>query len=118
VIDWRSETHETINHVDPMLRRHGIRDFDWSFVDALEQKGNGIELRNNNFLCLLRDQLRRLGLTLAHINLLGDSYAFAVLRSDEFAKINGMSDPQAFAVSDDFGADEAYARGKRLLANA
>lgn len=117
-IDWRSETSEIINQVDPMLRRFGIHDFDWSFVDRLETHGDGSELRNNNFLNLLRDRLHESGLTLAHLCTFDDSYSFAVLRIEAFEKINGMQNLEMLSVSDDFGPDEGYMRAQRLLRSA
>jgi hypothetical protein len=116
-IDWRSEPEETIEQVDPMLRRLGTCGFDWSFVDVLVERGDGTEMRNNNFLSLLRDRLRAQGLALVHIDQFWDSYGFAVLTIEAFAKINGMR-TNVFRICDDFGADESYERGKAILAEA
>jgi len=118
MIDWRSDTEETISQIEAMLWRMGIRDFDWTFVDVLIERGDGTELRNNNFLSLLRDGLRARGLALVHINLFSDSYELAVLPIAEFAKINGMHAPDEFRICDDFGADESYERGRRILSEA
>lgn len=117
LIDWRSATDETMPQVDRMLDRLGVRNFDWGFIDTLEEHGDGSELRNNNFLSILRDRLRTHGLTLAHIDQLGDSYGFAVLRLEDFAAIDGLKVENEFAVLGDFGDDEAYERGKRILAD-
>jgi hypothetical protein len=114
-IDWRSDTSETINDVEPMLWRLGLRDFDWSFIHVLGEHGDGSELRNHNFLSLLRNQLRLHGLAFFNLGLFSDSYAFSVLPPSEFASINGMQCEELFQVSDHFGADEAYERGKQIL---
>ena len=117
-IDWRSIPEETISQVEPMLHRFGIRDFDWSFIDVLDEHGDGTEMQNQNFLSLLRDRLQPLGLTFVSIDLFSDSYGFAVLRTDDYRKIDGYTDPDHFAVGTEFGADEAYERGKQILAEA
>lgn len=114
-IDWRSEPDETIGQVERMLHRLGIRDFDWSFIDVLDERGDGTEMKNQNFLSLLRDRLQPLGLTFVSIDTMGDNYGFAVLRAEDYPKIAGYEDPERFAISTEFGADEAYERGKRIL---
>jgi hypothetical protein len=116
VIDWRSEPSETVSQVEPMLIRLGIRDFDWSFIDVLFEKGTGQEMCNNNFLSILRDRLAPHGLTLAHINLLGDSYGFAVLPLTDYEKIAGFSEEDLFEISTDFGADDGYDAALEILA--
>jgi len=119
VIDWRSDVEETIWEVEPMLWRLGVRDFDWRFVDVLTEQGDGSELRNANFLSLLRDRLRSRGLALVHIYLMNDNYNFAVLPAEEFAKINGMYDPEEdWRIGDHFDPDESYERGQRILQEA
>ena len=115
IIDWRSDTDETRGQVDPMLHRMGVRDFDWSFIDVLDEHGDGTELKNNNFLSILRDRLGIHGLTLAHIDHDDDGYGFAVLRKEDLATIDGLSVEGQFAVSADFGADDSYQRGTRIL---
>jgi len=115
VIDWRSGTDETMSLVDPMLHRLGVNTFDWSFIDVLAEQGDGTELRNNNFLTLLRDRLGVHGLTLAHLDQFGDSYGFAVLRKEDFAAIDGLKVEGEFAVRADFGADDSYQRGTSIL---
>lgn len=116
IIDWRSATDETTSQIDPMLHRLGIRDFDWSFIDVLVEHGDGTELKNNNFLSILRDRLEAHGLTLAPSDQMGDSYGFAVLREKDFAGVDGLKVENEFAVNADYGADESYERGKRILA--
>jgi hypothetical protein len=113
-IDHRSFTSETVELIEPMLQRHGVRDFDWSFIGKLERLGDGAELRNENFLTLLRDQLRRRGLTLAHLDHGDDGFGFALLRADDFDSVNGLQ-AGYFVVRDEFGADEACERGRKLL---
>lgn len=116
IIDWRSEPDETIGQVERMLHRFGIRDFDWSFIDVLDEHGDGSEMKNQNFLSLLRDRLQPLGLTFVSIDTMGDNYGFAVVRAEDYPKIAGCTDPERFTVSTEFGADEDYERGKRILA--
>lgn len=116
VIDWRSDMSETIEQVDPMLRYHGIEELDWSFIDTLLKHGDGSELRNNNLLSLLQDRLAPLGLTLVHVNLLGDSYGFAIVPHAAYERISGFTVENLFEISRDFGPDEAYDRGKAILA--
>jgi hypothetical protein len=116
VIDWRSDPSETISQVNPMLIRLGIRDFDWSFIDLLFDKGTGPEMRNNNFLSVLRDRLESSGLTLVHVNLLGDSYGFAVIPKNDYEKIAGFSEDGQFEISTDFGADDGYDKALKILA--
>lgn len=119
VIDWRSDVEETIWEMEPMLWRLGVRDFDWRFIDVLAEQGDGSELRNANFLSLLRDRLRSRGLALVHVYLFNDNYNLAVLPPLEFAKINGMHDPEEnWRISDNFDADASYERAKRLLREA
>lgn len=119
VIDWRSDVEETIWEVEPMLWRLGVRDFDWRFIDVLAERGDGSELKNANFLSLLRDRLRGRGLALVHIYLFNDNYNFAILPPQEFAKINGMHDQeQNWRISDTFDPDAAYERGQRMLREA
>jgi hypothetical protein len=119
IIDWRSDVEETIWEVEPMLWRLGVRDFDWRFIDVLAERGDGSELKNANFLSLLRDRLRSRGLALVHIYLFNDNYNFAILPSQEFAKINGMDDPEEnWRISDNFDADASYERGQGMLKEA
>lgn len=114
-IDWRSDTDETQTQIDPMLARFGIDDFDWSFIDVLVQHGKGPELANHNFLTLLRDELAKRNLKLVHVNLMGDSYGFALVKLADFPVIDGLGDGDSFSVSDEFGADQDYKRGKAIL---
>jgi len=114
-IDWRSDTEETQAQIDPMLERFGIDDFDWTFIEVLREHGEGPELANHNFLTLLRDELAKRDLKLVHINLLADSYGFALVRLADFAAIDGLGDGEHFSVSDEFGADKDYKRGKAIL---
>ena len=115
VIDWRSGTDETQAQIDPMLARFGIDDFDWSFIDVIEEKGEGPELANHNFLSVLRDELATRDLKLIHVNLMGDSYGFTIVRPADFPNIDGLGDLESFSVSDDFGADRYYKRAKAIL---
>ena len=114
IIDWRSGTDETQPQIDAMLARFGIDDFDWSFIEILVEHGKGPELANHNFLTLLRDELAKRGLKLVHVNLMGDSYGFAVVRLADFAAIDGLGGDH-FLVSDEFGADKDYKHGKAIL---
>ena len=114
-IDWRSETDESIGPINVMLQRLGVRDFDWSFIETLLRHGDGTELRNNNFLTIVRDRLQARGLTLAHLDQFGDSYGFAVVSTEDFERIRDI-DNQRFAVRADFGPDESYESAKRILA--
>ena len=114
-IDWRSDTDETIAQVEAMLRKLGVEAFDWSFIDTLWRHGDGSELRNNNFLTLLQDRLAGHELTLVHVNLLSDSYGFAIVPDAEYSKIAGFAVEDRFRISRDFGPDEAYDRGKAIL---
>jgi hypothetical protein len=115
-IDWRSEPGETQSQVDVMLQRLGVQDFDWSFVDILSEHGAGAELANQNFLTLLRDELATRKLAFVHLQTFGDSYGFAVVPSGDYAGIAGMEEDQVLNVSQEFGADEGYEEGRRILA--
>jgi hypothetical protein len=116
VIDWRSDTGETQSQVDVMLQRLGVADFDWSFVDVLVEHGDGTELANHNFLTLLRDELAKRKLAFVHLQTFGDGYGFAVVPAGDYTSIAGMEEDMVLAVSQEFGADEAYEKGQRILA--
>jgi hypothetical protein len=115
VIDWRSDTGETQSQVDVMLQRLGVYDFDWSFVDTLLEHGDGKELANHNFLTLLRDELAKRQLAFVHLQTFGDSYGFAVIPSGDYASIAGMEEDLVLNVSQEFGADNGYKKGRRIL---
>jgi hypothetical protein len=114
-IDWRSEIELSQRPIDRMLKRLGVDDFDWSFVDMLLEHGDGTELRNNNFLTLVGDRLRPRGFTLAHLDQFGDSYGFAVVSLEDFESIRHI-DNRRFAVRADFGPDEAYESAQKIVA--
>ncbi len=115
-IDWRSEPDETVSQIEPMLVRFGLRDFDWAFIDTLLEQGDGTELKNCNFLSVLRDRLAIHDLVLVHINLMGDSYGFTVLPIAAYANIAGFADDE-FSISTDFGADDGYDRAIEILSS-
>ena len=114
-IECRSEPGETQSQVDIMLQRLGVSDFDWSFVDILSEHGDGTELANQNFLTLLRDELAKRNLAFVHLQTFGDSYGFAVIPSGDYASIAGMERDLVLNVSHEFGADEGYKKGRRIL---
>jgi len=114
-IDWRSETDESIGPIDQMLKRLGVQGFDWSFIETLLRHGDGTELRNNNFLTIVRDRLQSRGFTLAHLDQFGDSYGFAVVSAEDFELVRNI-DNRRFAVRADFGPDESYESARRILA--
>lgn len=116
VIDWRSETGDTQSQVDVMLQRLRVSDFDWSFVDILLEHGDGTELANHNFLTLLRDELAKRKFAFVHMQTFGDSYAFAVIPSGDYPSIAGMEEELVLHISQEFGADEGYEKGQRILA--
>lgn len=116
-IDHRSGEDETISQVDPMLVRFGIRNFDWSFIEILLRYGDGTEMRNCNFLTLLRDRLAAAhDLVFFSIDAGDDSFQYGIVRSVDFPAIADLVVPDEFEVRIDFGPDEAYVRGKAILA--
>ena len=116
MIDWRSEIELSRRPIERMLQRLGVPGFDWSFIDTLRARGDGSELRNNNFLTLVGDRLRPLGFTLAHLDQFGDSYGFAGVSLEDFERICGVAN-RRFAVRADFSPDDAYGNAKRILAS-
>lgn len=90
VIDWRSEPDEMRAALDPMLQRHGAA-LDWSFLDALEARGDWNAINNENLAPRVGREIAKLGLVLAHVDDSSDSYVMAICTQLEFAQIEGLT---------------------------
>ncbi|NHZ77783.1 hypothetical protein F2P44_00480 [Massilia sp. CCM 8695] len=114
-IDWRAGPDETTSEIDRMLSDLGIHDFDWTFIDHLADMDQGEVLRNNNFLCHTRDQLKSIGLNLAYFNRFDDACRFSILSDENFLKIDNMFKKNHISISNDFEPDAYYSLGKLHL---
>lgn len=114
-IDWRGETAGVVNGVDRCLELLCVEGFDWTFLDHLADIGVGEVMRNNNFLCHVRDQLQQIGQQLVHVNRFDDNFYFFVTSPEKFASISGMHKRHELEISDDFGPDEFYLLGMTHL---
>ncbi|MDM5178842.1 hypothetical protein PO883_16700 [Massilia sp. DJPM01] len=111
-IDWRAEPADTTTAIDQMLSDLGILNFDWTFIDLLAEMDQGEALRNHNFLCHVRDQLKSIGLNLVYFNRFDDAYRFSILNDENYLKIEGMFKKNHIYASNDFKPDAYYSLGK------
>jgi len=115
VVDWKEDPASVQEHVEPMLHRLGVEDFDWSFVEVLEERAKGNELATHNFLSVLHDRMKARGFGFLHVNLFQDAYGFALVPESDRAAAMALGDSDRFAVSDSFGADKGYQSALRIL---
>lgn len=89
-IDHRSPPSELIDEMKPLLERHGLENFDWSFIDKLERKKNWEMLKNHNLLSLVKEKIAEQGKVFVALYLGNDGFSFAIVAPDNFEKIDGL----------------------------
>jgi len=101
VIDWRSEPNELPGAAEPLLQRHGIADFDWSFIDELEESEDVEMGKSENFLNLAAEKVAERDLIMIHLSTGSDTYFFAIVTPEDFEKIAGIKGKE-FRILDRF----------------
>ncbi len=85
-IDWRATPEELREELDPLLKKAGIDDFDWSFAEDESCE----ELQTQELLELVGQKLAKRGRILLALGMEWDAFDFAVVKPADFAKIDGM----------------------------
>jgi hypothetical protein len=112
--EWSEDTVRA--ELDPMLRRAGVANFDWSFVDKLDEAGLLHELGDEDLECLLQKQIAPHGLTLVRVSLYcGESQRIALLRDADYARIDGLGDGDDFSISREFLTSPQFERAELAL---
>ena len=101
-IDWRAERGELIEELTPMLESYGTQDFDWSFVEKLEENDDCEELQNDKVLNRIGRLVGERGLVLISLEMGWDQFDFALVTPEQFSEVKTLRGKN-FSVSTTFG---------------
>jgi hypothetical protein len=91
-IDHNADTDELVEALSPLLERHGVDDFDWSFIEQLQQAKKWDALKNANLLPLVGQKVGERQLVLAFLNLgSDDNFLFSVITEAQFQQWSRLS---------------------------
>ena len=100
-IDHRSAPDELKDALDPLLSRAGVADFDWSFIDRLEESEDWEALKNNHLLPIVAANVAKRGAVMMFINPgTGDNFEFAVGSREQYQRLLSLR-CEGFDVSDE-----------------